>query len=202
MIIVGVTGNLSTGKTAVTKIFKDHGAVAFDADMAARTLIRKGKPAYQALVKMFGRDFLLPGGEVDRKKLAQRVFSSSADLKKLNILVHPGVIFEALALIQRNKRKKGLLVLDVPLLFESKMDGLADWTVVVRSPLEASLKRSEEKGIPRALAKKILSTQWPMAKKAQHADFVVDNDGSLKELERKVLDLIKKINMKQLNGGK
>ncbi len=201
MTIIGVTGNLSAGKTAVANILKKHGAVGFDADAVAKTMIRKGKPAHQALLKLFGREILLPGGQVDRKKLAERVFNNVQDLKKLNVLIHPGVIFEALSFIQKNKKKRGMLVLDVPLLFESKMDGLADWTLVVRSPLAAGMRRSEEKGISRSLAKKILSTQWPIAKQAEHADFVIDNDGSLKELEKKVLAVMKEINRVQLKGG-
>jgi dephospho-CoA kinase len=190
-----------TRKSEAAALFRKKGAVVFDADVSARQALSKGSATHAAVLKLFGKSLAGTNGQLDRKKLAWHVFTHPEDLKKLNTLVHPGVIFDCLKVISSNRERAGVLVLDVPLLFESRMDGLADFTVVVKSPLGASFKRSEEKGIPRSLAKKILSTQWPIAKKAQHADFVIDNAGSLKELERKVLETMKKINV-QSKGGK
>ena len=99
MIVVGITGNLASGKSEAARLFKKHGAVVFDADEAARWAARKGAPAYKAIVKIFGKEYLKKNGEIDRKKLATRVFSRPEDLKKLNILIHPGVIFESMKLI-------------------------------------------------------------------------------------------------------
>ncbi|MBI3251705.1 MAG: dephospho-CoA kinase [Candidatus Omnitrophica bacterium] len=193
MIVVGVTGNLSSGKTAVAKIFKSLGAVVFDADRAAARALEKGRPTARAAVKIFGKEYLGAGGWIDRGKLARHVFGHPRDLKKLNILIHPGVIFECLKLIEKNRAKKGMLVLDVPLLFESKMENIADVTVVVRAPVRRLLARSRRKGIGRALARKILSTQWPGERKARLADFIIDNDGTRRSLEKKVREVFGEI---------
>ena len=190
MIVIGLTGSFASGKTQAAAFFKKHGALVFDADVAARKALRRGTAAYRAVLKIFGRDFLRPDGELDRQKLARHVFSRPGDLKKLNILIHPGVIVESLKRIERARRRDGVLVLDAPLLFEAKMEGLADYTVVVRARAERIFERAAKKGIGRPLAKKILSSQWPIAKKAKRADFVIDNNGSPRQLEEKVLGIL------------
>ena len=193
MIVLGVTGNLASGKTEAARILKKHGALVFDADAAARRAVRKGAPVYKAVVKLFGKDYLKTNGEIDRKKLAARVFSRPEDLKKLNILIHPGVIFESMKLIERTRKKKGLLVMDVPLLFESKMGNLADVTLVVSSTRERMLERAAKQGMPGSLARKILSTQWPLGKKEKLADHVIHNNGTLKDLEKEVLRVMREL---------
>jgi dephospho-CoA kinase len=192
MTVVGLTGGLASGKSTAAKFFKKSGARIFDADQAARRAVRKGSAIYRAVVKIFGKEYLRPDGEIDRRKLAARVFSNPKDLKKLNILIHPGVIFECLREIERLRKKPGLLVLDIPLLFESKMEHLTDFTVVISSSREDCLRRAAQKGIPRDLAEKILSTQWPLPKKERLADFVIHNDGTVRALEKKVEEFVKR----------
>ena len=131
MIIIGVTGSFSSGKSQTVLIFKRIGAKVFDADKAAKRVVRKGTPVARAVIKLFGRRFLKKNKELDRKKLADHVFSHPRDLRKLNILIHPAVIVECFKTIEHFRDRKGLLVLDVPLLFESNMRRLADYTVVV-----------------------------------------------------------------------
>ena len=196
MIVIWVTGNLASGKSEVAGILKRKGAKVFDADLAAKRVVGIGMPAYQAIVKIFGKAYLNKGKTLDRKKIAERVFSHPADLKKLNTLTHPGVIFECFSMIERTKNKKGVLVLDVPLLYESKMENLADFTIVIDSSMKNILKRTRKNGLSAALTRKILSTQWPIARKVKHADFVVENNGTLKELEKKVLEVVEKIKLK------
>ena len=198
MIVVGLTGNLASGKGASAKIFKKLGARVLDADAAARKLTRKGTPLYRAIVKIFGKTFLEKGGQLDRRKLAWHVFSHPGDLNKLNILIHPGVIFEAYKAIEAGKRKKGVLVLDVPLLFESHMERMVDVTVVVKSSRERMLARAVKRGVPRPLAQKILASQWPPARKAALADFVIENNGSLARLEAGVKKVYREINKEKL----
>lgn len=193
MIVVGITGSLASGKSKVTEFFKKRGAVAFDADLAAKRAVKKGTPVYKAIVKLFGKQFVGKGGELDRGKLAARVFANPRDLKKLNILIHPGVIFECLQVIDRHKKRPGVLALDVPLLFESKMDNIADYTVVVKSSRKTSLARAAKRGVPRELAARILATQWPAEKKAKLADFTISNEGSLAQLEKKAAQVLGRI---------
>ena len=196
MIVIGITGSLASGKSEAAKILKKRGAKIFDADLAARQAVGIGKPSYKAIVKIFGKQYLKKNGELDRKKLAERVFSDPIGLKKLNILIHPGVIFECLKTIEIYKRKPGILVLDVPLLFESKMECLADYTVVVISNKKKILSRAKRQGIPKALANKIVDKQWPLKKKAHLADFVVENNGTHEGFEKKILEVIQQIKEK------
>ena len=186
MIVVGLTGNLASGKTGAAKVFKKLGAKVLDADAAAKKLTQKGTPIYKAILKLFGESFVGRSGELDRRKLAWHVFAHPGALKKLNILIHPGVIMEAYKAIEAVKDKEGMLVLDVPLLFESHMEKLVDVTVVVRANEKAMLSRAAKRGVPRSLALKILASQWPLSKKAKLADYVIDNNGSPAQLEAAV----------------
>ncbi len=193
MIVIGLTGSFASGKSQATAFFKKLGAKVFDADVCAKKALKKGKPEYKAVVKIFGKDYLKADGELDRKKLAARVFASPKDLKMLNTLVHPGVIFESLSFVKSWLGKAEAVVLDVPLLFESKMEGLCDVTVVVSSPTPHILKRALLRGVERKLAQKILSSQWSAAKKEKMADYVIRNSGSIKDLEKNVKEVFKKI---------
>ena len=194
MIVVGLTGSLASGKSQAAEVFKKLGAKILDADQAARKLTKKGTPLYKAIVKIFGTGFLGKNRELDRRRLAWHVFARRRELKKLNILIHPGVIMQAYKEIEKQKDKKGLLVLDVPLLFESRMEKLVDVTVVVKSDVSKILERAERKGVPRELARKILATQWPVSKKAKLADYVVDNNGSPAELETQIRKIYGELN--------
>ena len=197
MIVVGITGNFSSGKSTVTSTFKKLGAEVFDADLVAKNAVRKGTAVYRAIVQIFGREYLSKSGQIDRRKLALKVFSSPEDLKKLNILIHPEVILEAMKKIKELKNKKGILVLDVPLLYESKMEQLADFVVVVYASAPKMISRAAKKGVNPALSKKILAAQWPLDKKINKADFVIENKGNLKQLETKAKEIFNRI----LTGG-
>ena len=186
MIVVGVTGSLASGKSGAARIFKKLGAEVFDADLSAKRITRKGTPIHRAIVRIFGKSYLKKNGELDRQKLALRVFNHPGDLKKLNVLIHPGVIFDFLERVKKSKGKKKMWVLDVPLLFESKMETIADVTVVISAKESVILRRAEKRGYPEKLARKILGSQWPLSKKEALADFVIDNNGTVKQLEKRV----------------
>ncbi len=193
MIVVGITGNFSSGKSAVTRIFKKLGAKVFDADVAAKKVVQRGTALHRAIIQIFGKEYLDPKGQIDRRKLAQRVFSVPSDLRKLNILVHPEVIFEAMKMKKDLKAKKGILVLDVPLLYETKMERLADRVIVVNSTRDAMISRGIKKGVKPALSKKILATQWPLSRKVSRADYVIENSGNLKMLEKQAKQIYQQI---------
>ena len=186
MIIVGVTGSLATGKSEVSHIFQKLGAKVFDADLSARKMTKKGTPIHHAIIKLFGKSYMQKNGELDRRKLALHVFGKPSELKKLNVLIHPGVIFDCMTQAKKLESKEGIFVLDVPLLFESKMEKLADHVVVISVKEEEVIARAVKRGYTKELAKKILASQWPLKKKEKMADFVIDNNGTLKQLEMQV----------------
>jgi dephospho-CoA kinase len=194
MKVIGITGSLACGKSAVAELFAKWGAQVVDADRLAASLTRKGTPTYRAIVKIFGAGILQKNKQLDRRKLAQHVFSHPKDLKKLNVLIHPNVILETYKMIAKTKNKKGLLVLDVPLLFESKMEKLVEKVIVVQAKPGVILRRAAARGIPTELAQKILASQWSSARKAKLADHVIQNNGTLGDLEaqaKKIFELIK-----------
>ncbi len=193
MKVIGLTGSLACGKSAVAELFAKWGAQVVDADRLAASLTRKGTPTYRAIVKIFGTGILQKNKQLDRRKLAQHVFSHPKDLKKLNVLIHPNVILETYKIIAKTKNKKGILVLDVPLLFESKMEKLVEKVIVVQAKQDVILRRALACGIPVELAHKILASQWSSARKAKLADHVIQNNGTLGDLEaqaKKIFELI------------
>ena len=197
MTVIGLTGNLASGKSTIAQLFKKKGALVIDADEVSRELMEKNVKLRAAILKVFGKQFAAKGGKIDRRKLAWHVFSDPKELKKLNTLVHPGVIVEAYKRLEKLRSKKGFVVLDVPLLFESKMEKLADFTVVVKASESNMLSRASRRGIPAQLARKILAAQWPVMKKARLADFVIDNSGTAEDLAEQVERVIQEIKKQQ-----
>ncbi|RQO94224.1 hypothetical protein POPTR_008G053601v4 [Populus trichocarpa] len=140
MRIVGLTGGISSGKSTVSNLFKSHGIPVVDADIVARDVLRKGTGGYKGVVAAFGEDILQANGEVDRPKLGQIVFSDPGKRQLLNRLLAPyissGIFWEILSLWLKGYK---VIVLDIPLLFEAKMD---KWTKPITVVWGLTLKHS------------------------------------------------------------
>jgi len=176
--VIGLTGGLGSGKSTVLKEFRRLGAVTSDADEIARRVVRPGGPAFAPVVRLLGRGILRPGGTLDRAEVAARVFRRPSLRRKLEGIIHPLVRREMEALIRRIPR--GVIVLDIPLLFEVKMTGLADRICVVWSPEKTRKMRLLKAGrfSPEDIRGR-LRAQWPLLKKLRLADFVIDNSGGV-----------------------
>lgn len=189
MIIVGMTGGIGTGKTTAAEMFRRMGAAVIDADEISHRLIYPGRPAWKKIVSTFGKAVLRRDYFIDRKILAQKVFSDSRQLKKLNGIIHPLVykaIREKIATIRRPD-PSAVVILDVPLLLESVGQRHADKLVVVAAPRDVQLKRVCEKfGIGKSDALRRIKAQMPLKEKIKIADFVIDNGGSLISTEKQV----------------
>ena len=196
MNVIGVTGGLACGKSAAAGILKKRGAEVFDADLAAKRAVRVGAPAYQAIVKIFGKACLNQDRTLNRRRVAEQVFSHPSQLKKLNTLIHPEVILECFKAIERGRKKKGILVIDAPLLYESKMENLTDFTIVIDADIKNILLRTKRDGLSGDLAGKIIASQWPLSRKSRRADFVIKNNGTLKQLEEKIWEVLELIKIK------
>ena len=205
MTVIGVTGGVGTGKSTVARLFQRRGAVVFDADRVAHQLMRRGTPVWRKVRAEFGPGILDGAGQIDRRKLGQRVFRSPAKLKALTGIIHPAVrrsIHEELRKL-RKRRPDAVAVLDIPLLVESGSAYRADALVVVTAPArEAARRLRRRSGWPAREMKRRGSFQMPLREKVKHADFVVRNGGSLAGTRRQVVRVWKKITGEEVHGGR
>lgn len=192
MIVAGLTGGIATGKSTVAAIFEAAGARLIDADRIARDAVRKGAPAYHDTVAHFGEAVLQGDGEIDRKRLAAVIFNDPAEQRSLERIVHPRVKQEITRRLDRIRRETpdALVIVDVPLLFESGMDrGLAP-AIVVYVPEPIQLERLMARDAltqPEALAR--IRAQMPIEKKKSLATLVIDNSGSLERTRDQTLEV-------------
>ncbi|KAG2693475.1 hypothetical protein I3843_08G094700 [Carya illinoinensis] len=192
MRIVGLTGGISSGKSTVSNLFKSHGIPVVDADLIARDVLKKGTGGWKKVVAAFGEDILQANGEVDRPKLGQIVFTDPTKRQLLNRLLAPyissGIFWEIVKLWVRGF---DVIVLDVPLLFEAKMDKWTKPIIVVWVDPETQLKRLMERDrTSKEDAQNRINAQMSLDLKRTKADIVIDNTGSREDLNenfRKVL---------------
>jgi dephospho-CoA kinase len=180
-MIVGLTGGVASGKNLVAGELKRLGAFIVDADGFARRAVERGKPAYKAIVREFGKDIVLRNKRIDRKKLGSIVFSDKRKLKKLNAITHPPIIREIRKTLKKLKRENpaSLIVLNAPLLIEAGLDREMDSTIVVYAAGAQQTERVMKRdGLTEKQALQRVRAQMPLKKKLRYADFVVDNTGS------------------------
>ena len=188
MTIVGLTGSVGTGKSTVTKFFRQLGAYIIDWDELARAVVRPHSKAWKEIVEYFGKDFLNEDLTINRQKLAEVVFSDKEKVTKLNHIVHPEVLKEDERMTSEIKSldPNALIIKDIPLLFELTRPIFVDRIVVVSASEQTQLKRLEEMGMSREDAQSRIKSQLPLEEKIKSADFVINNDGSLEETKRQV----------------
>jgi dephospho-CoA kinase len=188
VIIVGLTGSIASGKSTVAEIFKELGAYLIDWDLLAREMVRPHSKAWQGIVEYFGRDVLNDDLTLNRQRLAEIVFNDPEKLAKLNQITHPAVIEEDTRRTEeiRKIHSEAIIVKDIPLLIEIGYQKSVDKVVVVYASEENHLKRMMERGVGPEEAKKRIRAQMPLEEKVKHADFVIQNDGSLEETRRQV----------------
>ena len=192
---VGLTGGIACGKSTVAQIFRSRGYAVIDADQLAREVVQIGAPAYAEIRQAFGPDAVLPEGGLNRKRIAELVFSQNGDRTKLDLLeslTHPRVR-ELTALRRDELRAAGTLMAfyDVPLLYEKKMQSNFDRVIVIACKPETQLRRLMERdSLGQAAAEARIRSQLPLADKVALADEVIHNEGSLPDLEREINGVI------------
>lgn len=178
--VIGLTGNIATGKSAVRRMLEHVGAFGIDADTLGHRAIQRGAPAYQQAVDSFGRYILKENGEIDRQKLGQIVFSDPQALELLESIVHPVVRGAIDLLIKRSKSK--VVVIEAIKLFESPLHEACDVTWVVTADVGLQLSRlKRQRGMSEAEAELRLGAQTSQTEKAAKADTVIENSGSIEE---------------------
>jgi dephospho-CoA kinase len=182
-LLVGIGGNMGSGKSTVASELKRYGAKIIDADEMGWSILNKGTDEYRRLVKTFGRGMLTKTGNIDRRALGKLAFAGKASLNKLNAIVHPILLERVRKEIDRNR--KGLVVVDAALLFTWGMDKEVDVSILVTASDRLKIKRMSDAGMPEDQILARLKLQPPDAKIWRKADFVLENRGSFAELRRK-----------------
>lgn len=188
MLLIGLTGNIASGKTEVARILADLGATVIDADELARDVVRPGTAALAAIVSRWGEGMLHPDGTLNRAALRAIVFSSEADRLELNRIVHPEVKRLRDQLVEEARARGDVAVVAaIPLLFEVGLEREYDRVILVDAPEDVRLSRLvRRRAISEAEARRMMAAQMPAASKRPRADIVIDNDADLKALRRSV----------------
>lgn len=183
--MIGVTGSFGSGKTTVARMFKRRGVSVIDADRIAHGLLSPGKEVYRRIVRVFGRGILAGNKRIDNRRLAGIVFNDTNALKKLNRITHPVIIQ-----IIKGRVRKGanrMFILDAPLLIEAGLARAVDAIVVVKSSRANQLRRVRSRdSLPDREILQRIRHQIPLNRKIRLADFVIDNNGTMRETKEQV----------------
>lgn len=184
-LIVGVTGGIGSGKSAVMQAFEQLGIVAEDADVMARVVVEPGKPALKAILEHFGPDVLAPDGSLNRPALRQLIFSDADAKQWLENLLHPLINQELEERLSAAQSPYALLV--SPLLFETGQDRLVDRVLVVDVPETVQLERASQRdGVDIAQIRRIMASQMDRQERLARADEVLDNREDLASMREQV----------------
>jgi dephospho-CoA kinase len=187
VLLVGLTGGIGSGKSTVARLLEKRGAVVFDADLLAREAVEPGTPGHAAVIERFGADVLAPGGELDREALASIVFADPSARRDLEEIVHPEVrrLFAEGSEAYRDSDR--VVVFSAPLLVETGMHTAFEILVVVSATVATQIERlMRQRGMSESSIRARIEAQAPLEDKAAVADFLVDNEGTLDELESQV----------------
>ncbi|HTZ40901.1 MAG TPA: dephospho-CoA kinase [Syntrophales bacterium] len=189
MLNVGLTGGIATGKSTVVRMLVRNGARVIDHDGLVHDLQEPGQPVWKRIVEVFGRNILDAEDRIDRKRLGTLVFDNQDRRKTLEGIVHPAVLEEA----QRRREKiteqdKGAIILsDIPLLLEVGLQDQFDLVLLVYAPPEVQIRRvMKRNSLNREEAMARLKSQMPIDEKLRYAQIVIRNDGTMRELEKRV----------------
>ena len=198
-MILGLTGGIASGKSTVSKIFAHIGVEVVDADVVAKEVSER-QEVVEELVAAFGREILDEGVKnrknIDRKKLREIIFSNRENVKKINAIIHPRVI-ETFEERRKSNLPNEIIIFDIPLLFEAKLEYLCDKIVVVSAGRDIQIKRVMARdGSTERVAENIINSQMGTEEKEAGADYIIRNERGLDELECEVKKLYEKIRKK------
>ncbi len=182
---VGLTGGIGAGKSTVADLFSQKGAVVIRSDELARQVIEPQTPGFQQVIDRFGKDFINSEGYIDRAKLAHVVFHDDAALKDLENIVHPLVRSKTNQIIDQHTSET-IIVNEIPLLLEKKMESLFDFLVIVISSEKNRLERLSHRGLTTEQASARMVKQVSDDERKAAADFLIVNDGNLDQLDADV----------------
>jgi dephospho-CoA kinase len=203
MLRVGLTGGIGSGKSAVSDRLATLGAVVLDGDKAARAVVEPGTAGLAQIAETFGPDVLRDDGSLDRAKLAAIVFTDEAQRLKLNAITHP-LIAEHIKAAEAAARAGGpqtIVVHDIPLLAEGQRAADFDVVIVVDVPAELQVERLAARGLPEHQARARMAAQASREQRLAIADIVIDNAGTLEDLDRRVAEVWADLAARALRGS-
>lgn len=181
-MILGVTGNIASGKSSVCRQLARRGALVVDADQLAREVVEPGGPVLEQLVAAFGEDILKADGSLDRQCLGDLVFSDPSARERLNAIIHPAIAALSVTRLQELRAAAPLIVYEAPLLFEVGAETRVDKVLVVTIDPEVQLARLMERDrLDQQSAQQRIDAQMAQEQKIAHADYVIDNSASKEE---------------------
>ena len=193
MRVLGLTGGIGSGKSMVASMFRQLGADVIDADQLAREVVEPGQPALAEIVSAFGPDILGGDGRLDRGKLGAIIFADAPARSRLNAITHPRIRERMEEEVARRADRPGLLLLDIPLLYENARTNAVEKVIVVWVDRKTQLRRLEERsGLSEDEARQRIASQMPLDEKRARADLVIDNSGSPEETRRQVEAIYRK----------
>lgn len=192
MVIAGLTGGIATGKSTVSGFLRRAGAVIIDADIIAREAVLKNSPAWHKIVEAFGKEVLLPDGEINRTYLGDIIFKDYKKKEILNKIVHPFVSKKTVEMVENIRKTSpgSIVILDIPLLIEAGMHERLEDVILVYVPENIQIKRLMERDlISETDAMFKIRSQMPIEEKKQHATIVIDNSGSIEATKQKAMEV-------------
>ncbi len=202
MIIIGLTGGIGSGKSSVAEMFKDEGAYVIDFDYLARVVVEPDAPAWRDIVDYFGPEILFPDRTLNRPQLAEIVFSDAQSRKALEGFTHPRIFEKRDTLLKgiEKKNPNAIVIVDVPLLFELSLNKNFDKIILVYVSRDVQIERAIKRNpLLKEEVEKRLKAQINIEKKKLLSDYIINNEGSLKNTRDQVRKIIREL--KKLKKG-
>lgn len=191
-MIIGLTGSIASGKSTVANMLNEMGFPIIDADLVARIVVEKGTATLEAIIEIFGAEVIHEDGTLNREGLGEIIFSNPSKRKQLNDIMHPAIRTEMVA--QREQliqQEHPVIIMDIPLLFESRLQSFVDKVLVVTVTEQTQLERlMARNGFSHEDAKLRIQSQLPLSVKEKGADAVIYNNGTIEETKQQLIKIL------------
>lgn len=193
--IIGITGGIGAGKSLLSRIYSEQGYPVFNADQIAKEILSKDTDGWKEVASTFGNEILLKNGEIDRKKLRERISKDPEARKLLDAITHPKIQTRSKELFQKAAAAGHTIIFyEAPLLFEANSDKKMDFVICVTAPDEVRIQRTAKRDKrPEEEIRKLLQSQMSQEEKAKKSNYVIENKGSESEFQKEALALLEKI---------